>query len=324
MPTVDRLAAMELFVTVAELSSFAAAARRLSMSPARVTRAIAALEARIGARLLHRTTRVVRLTETGASYLIECKRILGQIDEAEARAASAEGEPIGRLTVTAPSMFGKLYVAPILLEFLRSHPRVSVRALFGDRVLDLYEQNIDVAVRIAHLADSNLMATRVGAVRRVVCASPAYLSAHGVPRTPSDLAGHTLVSFAGLGEPRVWHFEHHGRVESIAPRSRLLVDSVELAILAARAGEGLAWLPSYPIVDDVRTRRLRIVLAEYERPPLPVHVVHREAKGGAVRVRAFVALATARLRAAFEAGAGKLTTVRRARASRGDDDARQH
>lgn len=301
---------MRLFVMVGELSSFAAAARRLGMSPARVTRAVAALEAAIGARLLHRTTRVVRLTEAGTTYLAQCKRILAEIEEAEEGAASSEGMLSGRLTVTAPVTFGRLYVAPVLLAFLRAHPKVSLRALFADRVMDVFEQNIDVAVRIAHLEDSGLHAIRVGRLRRLVCGSPAYLRARGVPKEPADLQRHELVSFVGVGDALAWHFARDGKHESIQPRARLAVNSVDLARLAALEGAGLINMLSYQVAADVRAGRLRVVLAEYELPPIPVHVVHREGRTGSARVRAFVELAALRLRASLAARLGKLTALR--------------
>src|SRR5262245_52967647 len=184
----DRLDAMRVFIAVAEAQGFAAAARRLAMSPPAVTRAVAALEERLGARLLHRTTRMVRLTEAGTRFLADCRRILGEIEGAEASAAGAYASPRGQLTLTAPVMFGRMHVAPLVLDFLARHRDVSIRLVMLDRIADLMEEGIDVAVRIAHLPDSALTALRVGAVRRVVCASPAYLKAHGTPEAPADPA----------------------------------------------------------------------------------------------------------------------------------------
>jgi DNA-binding transcriptional LysR family regulator len=295
----DRLEAMQVFVAVAEQASFAAGARKLSLSAARVTRAVSGLEQHIGARLLHRTTRVVRLTEAGASYLVHCKRILGDLEEAESLAASAHGQLVGQLTITAPVIFGRLCVTPVILGFLKRHPRVGVRAVFSDQVLDLLDQNIDVAVRIAHLPDSSFSAVRVGAVRRVVCASPAYLRAHGVPARPSDLQQHELVVFSGLGAPAEWSFWVGGRSESFTPRSRLNANSGDLAIAAALAGHGLTRVLSYQIAEEVRAKRLRIVLSEFELPPVPVHLVHREGRATSGRVRAFVDQAVEELRAAL-------------------------
>src|SRR5262245_51390129 len=192
----DRLATMRVFIAVAEGAGFAAAARRLGMSPPAVTRAVSALEDRIGTRLLHRTTRSVRLSEAGIRYLADCKRILGEIEEAEASAAGAHAEPGGQIAVTAPIMFGRIHVAPILLDFLARYPQVTARTILVDRVVDLMDEGLDVAVRIADLPDSSLSAVRVGRVRRVVCASPKYLAARGTPQTPADLAQHNAIIFA--------------------------------------------------------------------------------------------------------------------------------
>lgn len=290
----DRFEAMRVFAAVADGGGFAAAARQLGLSPPAVTRAVAALEERIGTRLLRRTTRVVRLTEAGERYLADCKRILGELDEAEASAAGAHAEPRGTLHVTASVMFGRLYVAPILFDFLAEHPGVVARALLVDRIVDLVEEGIDVAVRIAHLPSSGLHAVRVGQVRRVLCASPEYLARRGVPRTPADLERHHAIVFAsGPGGPD-WSFS--GRV-SARPRTQLIVNSVEMTIAAAVAGQGLARVLSYQIAPELAAGRLQIVLEEYEPSKLPIHVVHAEGRQAAARVRAFVDHAVARLRA---------------------------
>ena len=198
----DRLETMRVFVAVAEERGFAPAARRLSMSPPAVTRAIAALEHRVGARLLQRTTRVVRLTEAGARYFADCKRILEDVETAENAAAENQTQPRGELVVTAPLVFGRMFVAPAVLEFLARHPLVSARTLLVDHVLDLVEGGIDVAVRIAHLPDSSLTAIKVGTVRRVVCASPDYLAAHGTPQKPADLASLATIVFSPIPRRR--------------------------------------------------------------------------------------------------------------------------
>lgn len=295
--SVDRLEAMELFVAVAEAQSFAAAARSRGMSPARVTRAVAALEQHVGARLLHRTTRHVRLTDAGVDYLSDARRILSEIEQAEAQAASSQVALAGPLSITAPLMFGHLIVAPIVLAFLKRHPRVSVRVTFADEVINLLEHDIDVAVRIGHLADSGLTAQRVGQVERVVCASPAYLKAHGVPRHPRELTAHALIAFAGLGEPRAWRFVVDGRPEVIQPKPRLVVNSAALAVAAAVEGHGVTKLVSYQIERERAARRLRVVLADYQVPPVPVHVVHRAGRSAPARLRAFVDFAVEQLRA---------------------------
>lgn len=294
---VDRLEAMQLFVAVADAQSFAAAARNRGISPARVTRAVAALERHVGARLLHRSTRRVRLTDAGVEYLADARSILLQIEEAEAQAASAHDALAGQLSITAPLMFGQMVVAPLVLSFLKRHPRVSVRLTLADEVVNLMEHDIDLAVRIGHLADSDLSATRVGEVERVVCASPAYLRAHGVPRRPRDLSAHELIAFAGLGDPRAWRFVVDGKPEVVHPKPRLMVNSAEVAIAAALAGHGLTKVVSYQIAREREARRLRVVLSDYQVPPVPVHVVHVAGRAAPARLRAFVDFAVEQLRA---------------------------
>lgn len=294
---VDRLDAMRAFVAVAEAQGFAAAARRLALSAPAVTRAVAALEERVGARLLHRTTRMVRLTEAGKGFLGECKRILGEIDEAEAAVAGIQSELKGELAVTASAAFGRAHVAPLVLEFLESHPRVSVRTLYVDRIVDLTEEGFDVAVRIAHLPDSSLTAIPVGSVRRVVCASPRYLSAHGTPRRPEDLVRFDTIAFSPGMAPEPWFFgAAPGKSRSVTLPPRLLVNTAEVAIAAAAAGWGLTRVLSYMVAPEVRAGRLKIVLAGFEPPSIPVSLVYREGRKAAAKVRAFVDFAVARLR----------------------------
>lgn len=297
----DRLETMRVFVAVAEEEGFAPAARRLSMSPPAVTRAISSLEERLGALLLHRTTRTVRLTEAGVRFLSDCKRILGELDEAEAAAAGAHAEPRGQLGVTAPVLFGRMFVAPILLDFLARYPEVTGRALLVDRIVDLLEEGLDVAVRIGNLPDSSMSAIKVGSVRRVVCASPDYLAAHGTPRAPADLADLEVIAFSGSGIPAEWSFAPPGSGAaggiSVSPPARIIVDLAEVAIAAALAGRGLTRVLSYQAAAEVESGRLRLVLEEFEPPPLPIHVLHADGRRAAARVRAFVDFAVERLRA---------------------------
>lgn len=292
----DRLDSMRVFVAVAEEEGFAPAARRLSMSPPAVTRAISALEERIGTRLLHRTTRVVRLTEAGARYLADCKRILGEIEEAEASAAGSHAALRGQIGVTAPVLFGRMFVAPALFDFLALHPRVSAWTLLVDRIVDMVDEGLDVAVRIAHLPDSSLSAIRVGSVRWVVCASAEYLAARGEPRAPADLARHDTIAFSSTGSPVEWSFGSGSRVERVFPSSQLLANTADVAIAAAVAGRGLARVLSYQIGPELRAGRLSIVLAAHEPPPVPIHVVHPEGRRAAARVRGFVDFLVDRLR----------------------------
>jgi DNA-binding transcriptional LysR family regulator len=298
----DRLEAMRVFAAVADERGFAPAARRLRLSPPAVTRAVAALEERLGARLLHRTTRVVRLTEAGERFLADCKRILGEVDEAEAAAAGSHTELRGQLVVTAPLMFGRLHVAPIVLDFLRRHPQVAVRTLFLDRVTDMIDEGIDVAIRIGALPDSSLVATRVGTMRRVVCASPAYLRIHGTPRVPADLAGHEAIAFVGTSSHPEWAFGPGDGRHVATPKVRLEVNSADVAVAAAAAGRGITRVLAYQVAPELRAGKLKVILTEFEPPPAPVHVVHAEGRRVAARVRAFVDFAAARLRASKALG----------------------
>jgi DNA-binding transcriptional LysR family regulator len=293
----DRLGWMQMFVAVAETGGFAAAARRLGVSPPVVTRALAQLEAHLGARVLTRTTRKVRLTDAGARYLEDCRRVLGELDDIEAAVSGDYSELRGALGITASVMFGRLYVTPVLLDFLAQNPDVSARVMLSDRVLDLIDEGLNLAVRIAKLADSSLTALRVGEVRRVVCASPAYLRKHGVPKTPEDLVDFDCVVFGHERSVPSWTFEgKRGRV-SVRPRAQLLGNASEIGISAALAGRGLTRVLSYMIAHEIRSGRLRLVLEDYEPEPLPIHILYREGRRAPARVRAFADYAARRLRA---------------------------
>jgi DNA-binding transcriptional LysR family regulator len=292
---VDRLEAMQAFVAVADEGGFARAGRRLSLSPPAVTRAIGALEQRLGAPLFHRTTRRVRLTEAGTRFLSDCRRILAELDAAEAAAAGEHAELRGQIGITASVLFGRMHIAPLLFDFLAQHPRVSARTLFVDRIVDLIDEGLDIAVRIAPLPDSALHAVPVGSVRRVVCASPAFLAAHGELRAPADLARLDAIAFSIGGEaPEPWTFASG---ESVRPRSQLLVNSNDVAIAGAVAGHGLARVLSYQIAPQLRAGELRLVLEDFEPPPVPVSLVTLEGRRAAPRVRRFLDFAVARLRA---------------------------
>ncbi|MEO6602514.1 MAG: LysR substrate-binding domain-containing protein [Polyangiaceae bacterium] len=292
----DRFLAMQVFVAVGEAQSFAAAARRLALSPPVVTRTIGALERQLGVTLLQRTTRIVRLTDAGARYLLDCKRLLAEVEDAEQALSGSQNELRGSLSLTASVMFGRSFVAPILLDFLAQHPKVNARAVFVDRVIDLIEEGLDVGVRIAHLPDASFTAIRVGSVRQVLCASPAYLKRHGVPRTPRDLVDFDAITFGADRAAPAWAFEAGKKVLSVRSRSRLVVNSSEVAMDAAIAGAGLTRVLSYMAASEVKVGRLRVILPEFEPEPIPIHVIHREGKQAASRVRAFVDLAVDRLR----------------------------
>jgi len=241
----DRLDSLRVFVAVREANGFAEAARRLGLSASAVTRAILALEQRLGAQLLHRTTRSLRVTEAGGRFLEDCRRILADLDEAEASARGAHAVAQGQLAVTAPSMFGRLHVTPVLFDFLARHAEVSARTLFVDRVVNLLDEGLDVAVRIAHLPDSGLTAISVGAMRRVVVASPDYLGAHGVPRVPADLRHHRAMGFLrSSGQPPMWSFyppdtKDRSAREVVPPTMQLVANSGRSRSAARCAGT--AW-----------------------------------------------------------------------------------
>lgn len=299
----DRLDSMRIFVTVAEAGGFAPAARRLALSPPAVTRAVAAVEERIGARLLHRTTRVVRLTEAGTRFLEDCRRILAEVEEAEAAAAGLHAEPRGPVAVTAPILFGRLHVAPVLFDVAGRYPRLVVRSLFIDRIVHLAEEGYDVAVRIAELPDSGLSAVRVGTVRRIVCASPAYLAARGTPRSPAELAEHEAIPFFQGSTLQDWTFHHAGRTgavsrtETIRPRARLIVNQADVAVAAAVAGRGVTRVMSYQAAAAIRAGELVVLMEEFEPPPIPIQVVHQEGRRASARVRALVDVLAEGLRA---------------------------
>lgn len=294
----DRMHLMTVFVAVGEEQSFAAAARRLLLSPAAVTRAVAALEAHLGVKLLLRTTRNVRLTEAGKRYLDDVKQIVAKIAEADETAAGINVAPTGNLAVTAPVLFGKLYVMPTIVEYLKRFPEVDVSAYFLDRVINLVDEGMDVAVRIGPLPDSGLKAVRVGQVRRVLCASPEYLARHGVPRHPAELAQHTVIS-AGTIAPKVeWKFGVADDAMVVRLQPRLMVTTNDAAIEAAVAGLGIVRLLSYQIAPHVAQGSLKVVLAEHEEQAWPVHVLHRESKYGSAKVRCFIDLLAESLRAA--------------------------
>lgn len=291
----DRLHAMQVFAAVARGGGFAAAARQLGMSPPAVTRAVAALEEHIGTRLLSRTTRNVALTEAGHRYLVDVERILQEMEDAEAAAQGQHASPRGLLTITAPVMFGRLYIAPILLDFLDRHPDVTGRLLLLDRVTNLLEEGMDLALRIGHLGDSSMAAVRVGSVRSVVCASPDYLRRHGVPQHPADLAGHRLiVATSSLGSQE-WRFGDDDRL-AVRIHPSLTCNSNAAVVQAVEQGWGVSRLLSYQVGPSVTAGRIRLVLESFERKPLPVHLVHLEGRRASAKVRAFIDYAAARLR----------------------------
>ena len=293
----DRFHLMTVFVAVAEEESFAAGARKLGMSPPAVTRAIASLEDRLEIKLLTRTTRYVRATDAGLRYLEHARRIVAEADEADEVAAGVHADPRGQLAVTAPMLFGRMFVMPSMVEYLQRFPGMSIAALFLDRVVNLLEEGMDVGIRIGELADSTMRAIGVGHVRRVVCASPAYLKAHGIPKTPAGLARHTIIAASPVSPAVDWKFAAGKKTTGVKLAPRLSVTSNEAAIGAAIQGFGVTRLLSYQIAPYLATRQLKAVLSEYEPARLPIHIVHSEGGRASAKVRTFVDLLVERLRA---------------------------
>jgi len=298
----DRLDEWKIYVEVASGRSFSRAARAVGRSPQSITRAVAALEARLGTRLLHRTTRSVSLTSDGEHYLERGRAALAEFERLESH-SRADAPLAGRLAVTAPLLFGELHVLPVVTEFLGVHPDLDVRLVLLDRVVSLADEGIDVGIRIGDLPDSSLRAHLVGRVRQVVCASPAYLRRAGVPETPDDLAAHACISFSGTTPiADRWSFPaaEGRRARSVAVRSRLVVNTAHAAIDAAVAGLGLVRTLSYQVAELVAHRKLRVVLESYERIPVPVDIVHLP--GASTRATAtFVDFASGRIRDRLQA-----------------------
>lgn len=290
----DRFYEMSVFVAVAEAASFAKAGRKLGLSPPAVTRAVSALEERLGVRLLTRTTRVVRLTEAGTRYLEDSRRIMAEVDEAEGSASGISSNARGQLHITAPVLFGKIFVTPIILEYLDRHPAVNINALFLDRVANLVEEGIDIAIRIGELPDSSLRATKVGAVRQVMVAAPRYLKEHGTPRHPSELKTHRIVAASNMASSYDWKFYAKGKPLAVRVAPRLAVTTNEGAIEAVRGGWGITRLLSYQVLPQLK---LTSLLQEYEPPALPIHVVHLDGRRTTAKVRTLVDLIVERLRA---------------------------
>jgi DNA-binding transcriptional LysR family regulator len=298
----DRLEAMELLVTSAETGSFSAAGRQLGIPLPTVSRKIADLEAHLKTQLLMRSTRRLTLTESGATYVAACKRILEQVDEAEAQASGEYEVPRGTLAMTAPIVFGRLHVVPVVTAFLAQFPQINVQLTLSDQTLNLVDEHIDLAVRVGALPDSNLVASKVGEIRRVVCASPAYLAAHGVPKTPDDLGQHMCVTFTGLAAGATWLFHpQSGPTKGVRPLCRLKVNTAESAIDAAIAGVGLTNVLSYQIARPVAESVLTVVLREFEPQPLPVHLVQTGQAIVPLKMRRFMEFASARLRRSLSA-----------------------
>lgn len=286
----DRLAAMSAFVAVADLGGFAAAARRLRVSPSAVTRLVAGLEEHLSISLFKRTTRSVTLTDAGARYLARARAVLGEIEDAEASARSERRVPTGRFVLTAPTMFGRLHVVPVMNRYLERHPQLRAELLLSDRWLNLVDDGIDAAVRIGVLEDSSLVVRKIGETRRVVVASPAYLARRKAPRTPEEIDKHEIIQLSALESPREWRFARGGALQHVSFAPRIVTNSADAAIAHALRGMGLTSVLAYQVADAVRRKKLRIVLAQYELPPPPIQIVYPATRLVSANVRAFVEL----------------------------------
>lgn len=296
----DRLDAMTVLLAVTAAGSMLAGARRLGAPLATVSRKISDLERHLRAQLLIRSSRRLELTDAGRAYVAAARRIIEQVDEAEREASGEFLSPKGQLTVTAPVMFGRLHVMPIALGFLDEHPEVDLRLLLVDRPIDLVEEHVDVAVRIGHLDDSSMIATRVGQVRRLLCASPAYLARRGAPQTPEDLRDHDGISFNGFSAGPQWRYRGDGPSFSVEPRRRLAVNNTEAAIDAAVAGAGVVAVLCYQVADELRSGALTPLLEALAPEPMPVSLIHLEQGVLAQKARAFLNWAAPRLRATLD------------------------
>lgn len=288
---------MRVFTEVAQCQSFVAASRKLGLSAPAVTRSVAQLEQALAVRLLNRTTRHVRLTDAGASFFEDAKRILEDVEQAEAMASGSYVEPKGVLSVTAPVLFGQLHIAPILTQYLEQNPAVTVRAMFSDRISNILDEGMDVAVRIGHLKDSSVYAVPVGSVQRVVCASPQYLEQHGTPDHPAELAAHEIIQASSVEPLSTWHFDAPSHKHSVKLSPRLFCSHNGAAITAAKQGFGITRLMSYQVGEELKSGALVRLLCDYESHPLPVSVVHLEGRHANAKIRSFIDLAVERLRA---------------------------
>ena len=293
----DRLEAMSIVLAVAEAGSLSAAARHLNTPPATASRKITELEGHLHATLFDRSARRLTLTDSGVSYVAALKRILGDLSEADRAASGEYAAPTGELIVTAPTELGRLHIIPILAEFLRAYPDIDVRLLLVERIVNLPEAHVDLALRVGVLPDSRLIALRVGTTRRVVCASPAYLEARGTPKTPEDLAGHDCIVYEGFLGPDVWKFERDGTDLAVTVQPRLVVSNVHVGCDAARAGIGLTLAFSYQVKASIEEGTLTTVLDEFQPETLPVNFVYAAGRFMPIKLCAFLDFAAPRLKA---------------------------
>ena len=292
----DRFEAMSVLLAAVESGSLSAAGRRLGKPLTTVSRKLSELEAHLNIRLVNRGSRRLALTEAGRIYVAACKRILEEVREAERTAAGEYDSPKGDLIITAPMIFGRLYVVPIVAQFIKAYPGIKVELVLADRMLNLLEEPVDLALRVGKLPDSSLVAIRVGASRRVVCGSRTYFATHGTPRIPSELATHACVSFRGWVSPDTWIFRKGKSQVPVAIQSRLIVNTAEAALDAAIAGAGITCALSYQIDAAVRAGSLCIILREFEPAAVPVNLVYAASRHLPRKVRVFCEFAAPRLK----------------------------
>lgn len=296
----DRFEAMRTLLAAVDGGSLSAASRSLRLPLATVSRRVSDLEARLGAQLVVRTSRRLQLTEEGAAYIAAARRILDELDDAERTVSGEYRAPRGELAVTAPIMFGKLHIAPIVHEFLAAYPDVSVRLILLDGVIDLVEAHVDVALRIGHLPDSSLVARRLGDVRWLLCASPDYLAKRGVPAHPLEIIDHDSIAFEGLRHNREWPYVENGQTHSFTVTPRLSVNTADAIVDAAIAGLGIAGVVSYQAADAIEQGTLRPLLPSFRPAPMPVHLVYGPRQQLPLKLRAFLDFVTPRLQARLQ------------------------
>ena len=312
----NRLESMRVLLAAADAGSLSAAGRKLGMPLATVSRKISELETHLKARLLIRSTRKLTLTDTGRAYVAACRRILDDVLEAERAAIGEYSAPRGELVVTAPIVFGRLHVLPIICEFLQVYPEVNVRLALGDHVVNLVEDRVDLALRIGILPDSGLVTTGLGTIRRVACASPAYLAERGVPRHPRDLSAHQCISFELLAPADAWRFRVDAEEVVIPIHSRLIVTTAEAAIDAAISGAGVTCLFSYQVESAVRGRQVQLLLQPFEPAPIPVSFLYSSQGRLPLKLRALLDFAAPRLRARLQSADTVLATTARPASSK--------
>jgi DNA-binding transcriptional LysR family regulator len=298
----DRFEAMRTLVAAVDGGSLSAASRALGVPLPTVSRRVSDLEAQLRAQLVVRTSRKLSLTDAGRSFVATCRRVLEDLDEAERAASGEYRAPRGDLLITAPVMFGRLHVEPVVLEFLGAYPEINVRLILADYIVDLVENHVDLALRIGHLPDSSLVASRLGSVRWVTCASPAYLARKGTPQAIEDLTVHDCIAFEGLYSSNSWFFGVGKQAVTMPFRPRFAVNTADGAIDAARSGSGIARVLSYQVADAIADGSLIVVLPEFQPTPLPVHFVHTGQAILPQKLRAFTDFAAPRLKVGLESG----------------------